>query len=341
VRVAAIFCHLPRYGGWPSGAIAWQRACGLAHVSVTFVSAEHKTAIAHPVLGRVLPLDSDLARHHLQQAHVLHLYTPPRPGTPACSPAMADYLLQRPLLVTCHDPSEEVGREAFLDRLRDGGAAWHAFRLSMARRARDLGRPVTRITMPYWPPLSAPPPRETGIILSLNRLDWDKHPDWLVAAAPNLHAPVELWGFDNRITWHHTCADLPGAALVRKGGAFAEADRPALLARAAVLADLSAIKGDGGGTQYTFLEAWGAGVPLVVSADWFAGVPADEWEFVPGTHAVTVTRGTLAADINRLLDDYDARCTLAAAGRELLQHNHHPHTIGKAARAMYLERLHA
>ena len=39
---------------------------------------------------------------------------------------------------------------------------------------------------------------------------------------------------------------------------------------------MSTISGDGGGTQYTFLEAADAGTGLLLNADWLTGRPDDE-----------------------------------------------------------------
>jgi hypothetical protein len=41
-----------------------------------------------------------------------------------------------------------------------------------------------------------------------------------------------------------------------------------MFARANYAVDLTKITGDGGGTQYTFFEAWNAGVPLVLNKGW-------------------------------------------------------------------------
>ena len=47
---------------------------------------------------------------------------------------------------------------------------------------------------------------------------------------------------------------------------------------------MSLIKGDGGGTQYTFFETWNAGTGLIIHADWLR--PDDEMR--PGVNCIAV-----------------------------------------------------
>lgn len=63
----------------------------------------------------------------------------------------------------------------------------------------------------------------------------------------------------------------------------------ALCAQAQMMIDMTHIADDGYGTQYTFLEAWDAGVPVVVNAKWgempgaiTAGTPADLADILNG-----------------------------------------------------------
>jgi hypothetical protein len=111
---------------------------------------------------------------------------------------------------------------------------------------------------------------------ALSRLDWDKQTHVIAGANAELDGAgqgqfaVDIYGAMNRLYCHHKvfkvdptwdrhyCGQFPrhwGAAVeIAKGYRY--------------MVDLSKISGDGGGTQYTFLEAWEAGCHLIVARDW-------------------------------------------------------------------------
>ena len=116
-------------------------------------------------------------------------------------------------------------------------------------------------------PAPARPPKKRGVV-STSRIDFDKHTEILLDAN-RLGAGIEIRGFENRLytkfkilpkypEWVQSVAAYP-----RDADAAYE-----LLSRAKFMVDMSLIKGDGGGTQYTFLEAWDAGAVPIINTGW-------------------------------------------------------------------------
>ena len=85
---------------------------------------------------------------------------------------------------------------------------------------------------------------------------------------------------------------------------------------------MSAISGDGGGTQYTFFEAWEAGAVLVVNSEWIR----DGDEMKPGINCLSAGgSGELAGIIARKQDAAEWLALNRGAG-ETMQH-HAPRII--------------
>jgi hypothetical protein len=148
---------------------------------------------------------------------------------------------------------------------------------------------------------------------AFSRIDWDKGTHFIVEANDKLpdEKKIKIYGACNRMYAHHK---LPEHWVKYYGGQFS-ADNlwgGALLAsRYKWAVDMSTISGDGGGTQYTFLEAIDAGTALILNEGWVTGRPDDE---LLG-HAVFVKPEELAEAIKEpptiygdaLLNNHDAK----------------------------------
>lgn len=167
-------------------------------------------------------------------------------------------LLSHGAQAVLHDPTE----------LRAGFAGAQPVNPWVIRRAVQAKVPGSVfIRHPYVRrPAPAKLPKKRGIV-SVSRIDFDKHTD-VILAANRLGAKVDIRGFENRLytkfkimpafpEWEQSIAHYPRDI----DAAYT------LLLHAKGMVDMSLIKGDGGGTQYTFLEAWDAGtVPIIQNA---------------------------------------------------------------------------
>lgn len=132
-------------------------------------------------------------------------------------------------------------------------------------------------------------PEEYKIIkysaISISRIDFDKHTDIILDANRLLEEQIIIRGFENRLyTRFKIVPKYP--EWVQSVNQF---DREAhmaydLLLPARYMVDMSIIKGDGGGTQYTFLEAWDAGTIPIIHNDWII----QGHEMVPGVNCLAV-----------------------------------------------------
>ena len=110
--------------------------------------------------------------------------------------------------------------------------------------------------------------------VSVARIDFDKNTDILLKAnkkIKNKGDHIYLFGAENRIYVHHKLKEL-GIEEYWKGK-FPKNFEPtfedkSILKNAKYMVDMSTIKGDGGGTQYTFLEAIYQDCVLILHNEW-------------------------------------------------------------------------
>ena len=110
--------------------------------------------------------------------------------------------------------------------------------------------------------------------VSISRIDFDKNTDILLKCNQLLKDPkkhIYLFGAENRLYVHHKLKELNFSDYWK--GKFPKNLSPtyenrSILKDAKYMIDMSIIKGDGGGTQYTFLEAIHQDTVLILHLDW-------------------------------------------------------------------------
>jgi hypothetical protein len=102
---------------------------------------------------------------------------------------------------------------------------------------------------------------------SLSRVDFDKNTD-IICKANNLGANVEIYGYKNHIYYFHKLKELNFDKYYKGYYSKNLRDISKLYAETRFLIDMSTIKNDGGGTQYTFLEAEYHGCSLILNKNW-------------------------------------------------------------------------
>ena len=109
--------------------------------------------------------------------------------------------------------------------------------------------------------------------VSISRIDFDKNTDILLRANTSLPKTkqITLFGAENRLYVHHKLKDLNinehwlGKLTKTYPLVYSGKD---ILKGAKYMIDMSTIKHDGGGTQYTFLEAIYNGCVLILNEEW-------------------------------------------------------------------------
>lgn len=199
--------------------------------------------------------------------------------------------------VVVHDPAE-FHRE-FFDAMADARIRPAVIRKVNRRTLRKAGLDPVFIPHPYIPhdkrckPLHKRPKHA----VSLSRIDFRKHIDIIIDANERLPEGkrVEIAGHENRRYTHFKLdKDSPGWRANHIGsfpsGLWAAVQ---LAKQYKFVVDMTAIKGDGGGTQYTFLEAWDAGCALVLNKAWLL---KKSNILEPGKHALFVEDGAELAE---------------------------------------------
>ncbi len=135
---------------------------------------------------------------------------------------------------------------------------------------------VKSLFMPH-PFFSYNIPKISGLghkCVSIARIDFDKNTDIILKANKIMKDKcnhIYLFGAENRLYVHHKLKELNIGEYWK--GKFPKSlspiyDGKSILKDAKYMIDMSIIKGDGGGTQYTFLEAIYHDTVLILHLDW-------------------------------------------------------------------------
>jgi hypothetical protein len=107
--------------------------------------------------------------------------------------------------------------------------------------------------------------------VALSRIDFDKHTDIIIQANTKLETPIEIYGFMNTVYAHFKLNPISPNWKDNYYGSFPANDLWAaakIASKYERVVDMSVIKKDGGGTQYTFLEAANANTNLILNNQW-------------------------------------------------------------------------
>lgn len=181
--------------------------------------------------------------------------------------ANAAMFKNRKVSYVIHDPTELDDERTAVFRKAD---RIFAIRKTMTEVLNGKGMSSHFIPHPYAP--ARPVRNATRQAVAFSRLDWDKHTDLIAEANTLLPANQRccIYGSENTMyAFHKLNSRFPNwrnnyyGKFERISGAGAR-----LAASANWVVDMSAIKDDGCGTQYTFLEAWDGGAGLIVNTKW-------------------------------------------------------------------------
>ena len=144
-------------------------------------------------------------------------------------------------------------------------------------------------------PYKLPPKVEKTKAVSTSRVDWDKHTE-IIAEANNISKnKVDIYGAINRMYEFHKLKDLGFGQYYkgRFGKSFNEIAN--ILNPAKFMVDMTWIKNDGNGTQYTFLEAIYQDSALILNRKWLE----TKGDFKEGYNCYAVSN---AQELKEILD---------------------------------------
>jgi hypothetical protein len=188
--------------------------------------------------------------------------------------------------IVIHDPtelSEQVIAFARLNTVITIRKTVHDLLNSMNIRNTFLKHPFYRYNRVHAP---------KRVNRSLSRVDFDKNTH-IICEANNQGADVEIYGYKNHIYYFHKLKELNFDAYYKGYYPKDLASISQLYAETNFLVDMSVIKKDGGGTQYTFLEAEYHDCGLILHRDWCL-VPNSVYK--PGQNCYAVHDGASLKD---------------------------------------------
>lgn len=155
--------------------------------------------------------------------------------------------------------------------------------------------------------------------VALSRVDFDKHTDIIIKANMKLKNPVEIYGALNDLYVYHKLRDLPFKKYYK--GKFPKEFSALidLLGNTKYVVDMSAINKDGGGSQYSFLEAIYMNCALVLNKKWVEGVKT------PFKHGVNCFVVANEVELEKLLKSNPDTSKIVKNARKMLA----PHISGK------------
>lgn len=264
----------PRYGGWPVFSQHLVAALKSQNYLVQLIKIGNTTE------GKLRPYGAGAFYQNLDyRAARLLASSSPRNIITAVGPkyrAQAFELMKSGAKIVIHDPTEM--HESVVDYLKANKVNPIVQRQSNFAILKKAGIEPILIRQPFVPVELGKVERQRNAV-AFSRLDWDKLTHIIVEANTKLPAAKQtvIFGAENRLYTHHKMDEaFPGWRRYYKGQFPFSSHRPSetavqLAQTAHYVVDLSAIKGDGGDQQMTFLEAWNAGCVLVVNKKWCEG----------------------------------------------------------------------
>lgn len=217
-------------------------------------------------------------------------------------------------MIVIHDPTEVSGKgkEPVLKQLT-------RFKIITIRESvkkflkEQFGLKSKLVIHPFYEYPCTSTKKVPGSAVSVSRIDFDKHTDIILTANKQLKDPIDIYGAINRQYVFFKLNDLGFKRFYK--GPFEKnfEDLDTILADAKYVVDMSVIKNDGGGSQYTFLEAMYQGCALIINAKWVDGSKTD---FVEGKNCFIVADGE---ELASLLHKDPSTARIVKGGKELLK----------------------
>lgn len=323
MRITLALLAKPTVGGWPSFTAHLHHGLTRAGHEVQLVRLGNKTE------SKTRPFGRGISYRNVDRLGLNVLAARTQLIVTAIDKHHVDTLPSRTAALVIHDPTELTPTiEPALPRQPI---------ITIRRTVHNLlqERGISNIFIPH-PYARTPKPRQhppEHHAVAYSRIDWDKGTHIIVEA--NMVLPpeqrVRIHGYANTIYAHHKLEPIEPAWRDNYAGAWpANSDlwHSVEIARSGRYAiDLSAISGDGGGTQYSFLEALDAGSPLIINSAWLTGDPELD-TIAPYIHAAVTDPNELLSALQRTPEPTDPQPLLqhhdATRIAELITRTLHP-----------------
>jgi hypothetical protein len=311
MNVLLFYLAKPKYGGWPTYTAHLHRGLRELGYNPIVVKVGNKTENKYRNFGRKINYRNVCIEDLSELANKYPSIITAIDKT-FYEPAMRLFEVGVPLVI--HDPTEL--KAGIKESLPENIIVIRESMLNHLPMAQYFPHPYAR--------RKNNPVKKNKQAVTTSRVDFDKHTEIICEANTLLIEPIDIYGFQNRMYAHFKLDEqYPNWESAYRGQFDAEDlySGMRIAENYHNVVDLSQIKGDGGGTQYTFLEAANAGSNLILHAGWNPqGLLAD--------YATTITKATeLVSAVEKP--------SLPSESAELLLQHHDAKTIA----AGYVEYL--
>lgn len=265
--IALFYLAKPRYGGW-----------------VTFTShlfRSLKGINQNPKLFKITKTNEDKVRYFADNVFYQNINIQTAQGLLEQYPSLitaqdknyinyTDILLKKNCKIVIHDPNEM--KDVFINTIKKNNTNPIVIRKTNYYNLKDLGVKSQYFMHPYLIYNKAKPIKNK-LAVATSRVDFDKHTEIIIEANKLLNNKVEIYGAENPIYTYHKLNKLDSNWKINYKGVFQNklGSVYTILNPAKFMIDMSAIKKDGGGSQYTFLEGWDSCCIIILNKKWDLG----------------------------------------------------------------------
>tara|TARA_B100001093_G_scaffold324307_1_gene309460 strand:+ start:180 stop:1175 length:996 start_codon:yes stop_codon:yes gene_type:complete len=266
-ELSLVYLAKPIYGGWVTFTVHLAKKYGYRLYKVGKRTEKKMRPFGYGVDYQNVCLDDLLKLPNLLitavDKHYWHILTHLHPNTK----------------IVIHDPTEVKRSKTTENPLIQGPTLLNLFKVYTIREtvqqyiAQEFGIQSDFKVHPFYEYSTDIPGRESHAV-TISRVDFDKNTDLILRANQLIQDPskrIQIFGAENRLYVHHKLGDLDFYTYWK--GKF-DKSYPILykgkdiLQKTPYVVDMSTIKHDGGGSQYTFLEAIYQDCVLILHREW-------------------------------------------------------------------------
>lgn len=286
-----LYLAKPTFGGWVSFT---------AHLALKYnlplFKISKKTEILKNGMAKLRPYGYGVSYQNLSGPDACQLENP---LITAIDKTYYEYLDSFPdgTSIVIHDPTEVKGKstQKVIDNLRRFKVI--TIRKTVQRHLKERFD-IDSIFLPHpFHEFTFKKDKNPGRSVSISRIDFDKHTDIILYANMQLENPIDIYGAKNDLYVFHHLKNKLGLNLDKYYKGQFSKDYELLsemLKDVKFVVDMSAIKGDGGGSQYTFLEAIYQECALVLNREWVKDLTS---EFKHGVNCYIVSNSDELVDL--------------------------------------------
>ena len=315
--VFLLYLAKPTYGGWVTFTAHLQKLLDLQLYKISKTTEKRERPYGYGINYRNISLDT--LNQYLEEEKVL---------ITAIDKNFYHVLPHIPdgSYIVIHDPTEvnKKSKQVVLDNLPRLNVI--TIRKSVKRYLKEVyGINSEWIPHPYIRSMNINNPKTSNKAISISRIDYDKNIDIICQANLFTKNKVEIYGEPNELYIYRSLHKFDSfkkddpSSMYRGSFPKDQLFLKNLLLDKTFVVDMSTIHNDGGGTQYTFLEAIDAGCVLILNQKWVDN-QYSIWQ--DGMNCIAVDSSEILAQILNGNHHYNLNKILENSRKILEYHQH-------------------